>query len=358
MSIPVNLTSRQQQVLWATVRHYIATAEPVGSGVLAKEYNLSVSPATIRNAMGVLEKGGLLFQPHTSAGRIPSDSGYRIYVDQLIQPSPAGHGGMSQFLSDRPKGDWSLEATLRGAAQLLATVSGYIALITIPQTTVTRLHHVQLVQVSEGQVMLIIVTDTYETQSILMQLRIRPESELLDVEMLDHELQILSNFLNSHLRGKAIADLPLLDWTELDREFERYTEFLRSVLTELSRRSQSPAPAQIMVTGFSEVLRQPEFAAVQQVQTLMHLLEDEQDQLLPLIFKPLADPSGRRVSIRIGAENPLEPIQTCTLISSTYCKGQVPVGSVGVLGPTRMDYENAIALVEAAADYLSETLTH
>ncbi len=358
MVISVNLTSRQQQVLWATVRHYIATAEPVGSGVLAKEYNLSVSPATIRNAMGVLEKSGLLFQPHTSSGRVPSDSGYRIYVDQLLQPSPAANGGVAQFLSDRIKGDWSLEATLRGAAQLLATVSGYIALITIPQTTVTRLHHVQLVQVSEGQVMLVIVTDTYETQSVLMQLRLPGESEGLNVEMLDHELQILSNFLNSQLRGKAIADLALLDWTELDREFERYAEFLRGVLTELSRRSQSPAPPQIMVTGFSEVLRQPEFAAVQQVQTLMHLLEDEQDQLLPLIFKPLADPAGPRVSIRIGTENPLEPIQTCTLISSTYHKGQVPIGSVGVLGPTRMAYETAIALVESTADYLSETLTH
>ncbi len=362
MSIPVNLTNRQQQVLWATVRHYIATAEPVGSGVLAKEYNLSISPATIRNAMGMLEKSGLLFQPHTSAGRVPSDSGYRIYVDQLIQPASSATGEVAQLLSDRLKhGDWSLEATLRGAAQLLATVSGYIALITVPQTTVTRLRHVQLVQVDAGQVMLVVVTDAYETQSILMQLRISPDADPLDADLLDHELQILSNFLNSHLRGRAISDLSALDWTELDREFERYAEFLRSVLMELSRRSQNPAPKQIMVTGFSEVLRQPEFAAVQQVQTLMQLLEDEQDQLLPLIFQPLGlndapETVGRRVSIRIGAENPLEPIRTCTLISSTYCKGAVPVGSVGVLGPTRMAYETAIALVEAAADYLSETL--
>ncbi len=369
MALPVNLTSRQQQVLWATVRHYIATAEPVGSGVLAKEYNLSVSPATIRSAMGMLEKSGLLFQPHTSAGRVPSDSGYRIYVDQLIQPPSEVTGDMAQLLSDRFRhGDWSLEATLRGAAQLLATITGYIALITVPQTTVTRLRHVQLVQVEAGQVMLIVVTDAYETQSAVLQLPIGAEAadaETADADRsdrLDRELQILSNFLNSHLRGKAIAELSSLDWTALDREFERYAEFLRTVLGELARRTQTPGPTQIMVTGFSEVLRQPEFSAVQQVQTLMHLLEDEQDQLLPLIFKPLEfnpldEPAARRVSVRIGAENPLEPIRTCTLISSIYRKGKVPVGSVGVLGPTRMDYEHAIALVGAAADSLSESLS-
>jgi heat-inducible transcriptional repressor len=353
MSIPVNLTSRQRQVLWATVRHYIATAEPVGSGAIAKDYNLSVSPATIRNAMGMLEKSGLLFQPHTSAGRVPSDSGYRLYVDQLITPDSTMTVELAQLLGDRLKhGDWSVEATLRGAAQLLATVSGYIALITIPQTHQTRLRHVQLVQVGAGQVMLIVVTDAYETQSVPLPLAVSTEE--LDPELLDHELHILSNFLNSHLRGQAIADLSTLDWGELDREFERYADFLRSVLTELSRRTQAPAPTQIMVTGFSEVLRQPEFAAVQQVQTLIQLLEDGQDQLLPLIFRPQFASVDRRVSVRIGTENPLEPIQTCTLISSTYCKGSVPVGSVGILGPTRMAYENAIALVEAAAAYLSE----
>ncbi|EKQ69635.1 heat-inducible transcription repressor HrcA [Leptolyngbyaceae cyanobacterium JSC-12] len=355
---PVKLTNRQQQVLWATVRHYIATAEPVGSEALVKEYNLSVSSATIRNAMGVLEKIGLLYQPHTSAGRIPSDSGYRIYVDHLITPSSTFTAQVEQLLSDRlSRDDRSLEAMLRGAAQILATVSGYIALITMPQTYTTRLHHVQLVKVDPGRVMLIFVTDSYETHSALMELPAADDAEP-DTELMERELQLLSNFLNSHLRGKAIAELSTLDWGELGREFQRYGDFLKTVLTELSRRSQTPTPTQMMVNGLSEVMLQPEFSEVQQIQTIVHLLEDEQDQLLPLIFEPSSfEPSGRRVVVRIGAENPLEPMRTCTLISSTYCKGSIPVGSVGVLGPTRMVYENAIALVEAAADYLSEALS-
>ena len=355
----VKLTNRQQQVLWATVRHYIATAEPVGSEALVKEYNLSVSSATIRNAMGVLEKVGLLYQPYTSAGRIPSDSGYRIYVDQLITPSSTFTTQVEQLLSDRlNRDDRSLEAMLRGAAQILATVSGYIALITMPQTYTIRLHHIQLVMVDPGRVMLIFVTDSYETHSALMELPATSDETEPDVELVERELQLLSNFLNSHLRGKAIAELSTLDWSELGREFQRYGDFLKTVLTELSRRSQTPTPTQMMVNGLSEVMLQPEFSEVQQIQTIVHLLEDEQDQLLPLIFEPSSfEPSGKRVVIRIGAENPLEPMRICTLISSTYCKGSVPVGSVGVLGPTRMVYENAIALVEAAADYLSDALS-
>ena len=148
------------------------------------------------------------------------------------------------------------------------------------------------------------------------------------------------------------------DWSQLDREFQRYGDFLRNFLADLSRRTQPPGATQIMIRGVAEVLRQPEFSELQQVKTIIHLLEEEQDQLWPLIFEePEVEPGGRRVTIRIGSENQLAPIRTCTLISSTYRRGSVPVGSVGVLGPTRMDYETAIASVEAAADYLSEALS-
>jgi len=357
----VQLNARQQQILWATVRHYIATAEPVGSKALVEEYNLRVSPATIRNAMGVLEKAGLLYQPHTSAGRIPSDSGYRIYVDQLITPSDVLTRRVENVFQDRLKWeDWSLEVLLQGAAQILATVSGCISLITMPQTSTARLRHLQLVQIDPGQVMLIVVTDAYETRSALMELPKSSDETPLDLEVVERELQILSNFLNSQLRGSSVSKLAVLDWSQLDQEFRQYGDFLKTCLADLTRRTQPPATTQIMIRGVAEVLRQPEFSELQQVQTLMHMLEEEQDQLWPLIFEePEAEEkAGRRVTIRIGAENPLATIRTCTLISSTYRRGSLPVGSVGVLGPTRMDYDTAIAVVEAAADYISESLSY
>jgi heat-inducible transcriptional repressor len=354
------LTDRQQHILWATVRHYIATAEPVGSKALMDEYNLGVSSATIRNVMGVLEKGGLLYQPHTSAGRVPSDSGYRIYVNNLVAPSEALTSQVEHALQKRLKWeDWSLEALLHGAAQILATLSGCITLITMPQNSSAILRHLQLMQVEAGKVMLIVVTDNYETHSTLLDVSNRPDGTEVDGEVVERELQIVSNFLNSHLRGKSLLELAHLDWTQLDREFHHYGEFLKVSLLELSRRTFTPANTQIMVRGVSEVLRQPEFSQLQQVQTIIQLLEEEQEQLWRLICdEPETEDTGKsRVTIRIGAENPLEPIRTCTLISSTYRRGSTPVGSVGVLGPTRLDYENAIAVVAAASEYLSEAFS-
>jgi heat-inducible transcriptional repressor len=356
----VQLTNRQQHILWATVRHYIATAEPVGSKALLEEFNLGVSSATIRNVMGVLEKSGLLYQPHTSAGRVPSDSGYRIYVDNLIAPSEAITSQVEQALSTRLKWeDWSLEALLHGAAQILSTLSGCITLITMPLNSGAVLRHLQLVQIEAGKVMLIVVSEGYETHSTLLDIPPAPDGSKRDAEVIDRELQIVSNFLNSHLRGKSLLELANLDWTQLDREFHYYGEFLKTSLVELSHRKLAPERAQIMVRGVSEVLRQPEFSQLQQVQTIIQLLEEEQEQLWRLIFDEpdIGEAKKSRVTIRIGAENPLEPIRTCTLISSTYRRGSVPVGSIGVLGPTRLDYENAIAVVAAASEYLSEAIS-
>ncbi|BBD60391.1 heat-inducible transcription repressor HrcA [Nostoc sp. HK-01] len=363
----VQLTNRQQHILWATVRHYIATAEPVGSKVLVEEYDLGVSSATIRNVMSALEKSGLLYQPHTSAGRIPSDSGYRIYVDQLIAPSLRDTTRTETLAKEVELSlqqrlqweDWSLEALIHGAAQILATLSGCISLITMPQTSTALVRHLQLLQIEAGRIMLILVTDGYETHSKVMDLPPVKEDAQLDSEVIDRGLQIVSNFLNSHLRGRSLLEIANLDWSQLDQEFQRYGEFLKSAIAELSRRTQAPNTTQIMVRGVAEVLRQPEFSQLQQVKTIMQLLEEEQDKLWQLICDEaeIEDNSKSRVTVRIGAENPLEPIRTCSLISSTYRRGSVPIGSVGVLGPTRLDYESAIAVVAAAADYLSEAFS-
>jgi heat-inducible transcriptional repressor len=380
----LDLNKRHQQILWATIRQYIATAEPVGSKALVDGYNLNVSPATIRSGFTTLEKAGLLYQPHTSAGRIPSDSGYRLYVDRLLgygssggnlreptplmQPSPNIGRQVEELLHDKLDWDgWSLEAVLRGAAEVLATLSGYITMITLPQTQHSTIKHIQFVRLEVSKVMLIVVLDSYQTQSILMQLP-QVVAQPIDEDLLERELQVLSNFLNSKLRGRSLLEVSSLDWSELGREFQHYVDLVSNLLADLSRQSQPMHSSQIMIRGIAEVLRQPEFSELQQVKTLLHLLESEQDQLWQLIFDPhkieintstnRASDFQPKISIKIGAENLLEPMQTCTLISATYQQDSVPVGSVGLLGPKRMLYENAIALVQSAADYISESISH
>ena len=369
MSVQVKLNNRHQHILWATVRHYIATAEPVGSKSLVEveEYNLSVSPATIRNGMSFLEKSGLLYQPHTSAGRVPSDSGYRIYVDQLIRPSENLAFEVEELLQKQlnwPEG--RLEAVLQGAAQILANLSGYITLVTMPQTSTAKLRHLQLVQVEAEKIMLIVVTNTYETQSLIMDLRVinqtndrknsQDNSVLPNLEDIDRELQILSNFLNSQLRGRTIGELFLLDSNELDWEFQKYAELIKNLLENLTLRSRTPSYTKILISGIAEALRLPEFSQLEQVQTIIELLEEKQEELWPLIFGGAAKKTDSQVRVRIGSENPLESIQGCALVSATYGNGTVPLGSVGVLGPTRMVYENAIVLVKSTADFLSEAM--
>ncbi len=352
----MNLNQRQQQILWATVRQYIATAEPVGSKALVEEYNLQVSAATIRNSFTILEKAGLLYQPHTSAGRVPSDSGYRLYVDRLLQTDlAAGRQAEQQLSSQLDWERWSLEALLRGAAQILATLSGYIAIITPPETNHLTVRHLQLVPIEPHQLMVIVVMDSYQSQSLLVDI----PSNNDDALAVAAELEVLSNFLNSQMRGRSIAELASLNWSELHQRFPSYAVVISRLLTFLQHQIGASKSTQVMMRGFSEVLRQPEFSELEQVKTLLQLLEVEPEQIGQMILTAgdIAGSKSERLSVRIGTENSWEPMHICTLISSTYGQDDLSVGSISLLGPKRMLYENAIPLVQATADYISEALS-
>jgi heat-inducible transcriptional repressor len=361
MESAAQLSARHEQVLQATIRHYVATAEPVASGALTREYDLKVSPATVRNAMGWLEKSGLLYQPHTSAGRVPSDSGYRLYVDRLMSPSGVIGRKVDALLSEELSWvSWSLEAILKEATQILANVSGYLALVTVPQASAVLIRHIQLVEIDPAQILMIVLLDSLTTQSVAIQLPPLPTSAVYG--SCARDLQILSNFLTHHLRGKPLADLAHLDWSRLDQNCQYYADILCQALIDLAQRPQAMGTTQLVISGLSEVLRQPEFSESQQVQAIIKLLEEEQSQLWPLFSEaPSTSVDGLAprsdVRVWIGSENPIEPMQGCALVVSNYTQQSMPLGTVGVLGPTRMVYENAVAIVQAAADYLSNALS-
>ncbi|MEL7409579.1 MAG: HrcA family transcriptional regulator, partial [Cyanobacteria bacterium J06558_2] len=246
----------------------------------------------------------------------------------------------------------SFEALLQRSAKILATLSGYIALITLPQkNSSSTLRHLQLVRVAANQVMLIVVTDCYQTQSIVMESPLQEEG--IDESTVDRELQFLSNFLDQELGGCLLSEINALDWSKNDHEFSRYAGFIKTLVDKLKVVFQANNSSPLVIHGVAELLRQPEFSQLQQVQTLLSLLEEKQEQLSPIIFTLPNEDALTRVKVTIGTENDLESMRSCALISANYYQDEIPVGSVGVLGPKRMLYENAIALVEYTADYLS-----
>jgi heat-inducible transcriptional repressor len=307
--------------------------------------------------MGNLEKAGFLYQPYTSAGRIPSDSGYRIYVDRLLDLDHNSHKfPVEKFLD----ATWqyftgSYEVIFQNIANTLADLTGCIALITLPQTTSSVLHHLQLVKLPNEQIMLVMVIDNYQTESFILDgYQLTSSEEEYSSEMIDRELEILSNFLNHKLKGKSLKEISSLNWQELDNEFKNYANFINNLLTKIKSKHIAFYSKPILLQGFSKLIQQPEFSQIEQIKILLNFLEKEQEQLFSLVFDLNND--FNKVQIRIGTENPLESMQSCSLISAYYSQDDYPVGSVGIIGPTRLPYEQAIALVESTADYLSEKL--
>ncbi|MFN3927399.1 MAG: heat-inducible transcriptional repressor HrcA [Pseudanabaenaceae cyanobacterium] len=345
-----NLTEREQKILWATVERYIATAEPVGSKTLLQEYNFDISSATIRSVLNALDRWGLLYQPHTSAGRVPSDSGYRVYVDDLL-PAPSyelKQEAQQAVSAIKPDRFVSLENILKGVAQILASLSGCMALVTAPNTQLMRIRYLQLVPIDQQKLMLIALSDSYHTASAIVDL-----PPTVDQELLDTELEILHNFLNTHLQGKKWSELgSSLQWSELDQQFQIYTELLTDSLKKLM--TSQNLRGQIFISGLSELLRQPEFNQSQQVQGIVYLLESEQTYLLPV----LEISATQQVTVKIGSEIGIAPLQNCALVWSNYFCDREPVGSVGVLSATRMNYQKAIVCVGVVADHLSTLVSH
>ncbi len=358
MTVHIKLNERHHKVLRATIKHYIATAEPVGSKTLMEEYDFSVSSATIRNAMGKLEKAGFLYQPYTSAGRIPSDSGYRVYVNQILTDHNTTKFKINSFLDET----WfnlsgRYEVLFQKITNILAEISGCIALVTLPQLTGNIIHHLQLVRVANDKIMLVIVIDNYQTESFVLDIReLKPDTENSHPEIVDGELKILSNFLNHKLKGQSIGEINHLDSNSLDTDFQIYKDFINFLVTKIKLNYNFFQSTPILLQGFSQLVNQPEFACIDQIKILLNFLEKEQKQLLPLVYNINDNLEEQKIKIHIGSENPLESMQSCSLISAYYYQEDYPVGSVGIIGPTRMPYEQAIALVQSTANYLSEKI--
>jgi heat-inducible transcriptional repressor len=331
---------RKLEVLRAIVEDFIATNEPVGSKALADRHNLGVSPATIRNDMAILEEEGLIAQPHTSAGRVPTDAGYRIFVDRLTQVkplSPAERRAIHAFLDEAV----DLDDVLRRAVRTLAQLTRNVAVMQYPSLSRSRVRHVELVELTPSRLMIVLITDTGRVEQRVVE---------LPVPVAPDAVADLRNTLNSRLHDRLLAEAPAII-NELpaavSAELRGLVSTLIAVLLEVLVERHTD---RVVLGGTANLTeRAQDFPALQPV---LEALE-EQVVLLRLLDQSA---SSSQIVVSIGNENEHAGLIATSVVASGYRARGAALGAVGVLGPRRMDYGHTMARVAAVARYVGDLL--
>ena len=335
------LSERQRLVLQSIVDDYIRTAEPVGSRSISKRKGVGYSAATIRNEMADLEELGYLEQPHTSAGHIPSHLGYRFYVDHLIPMIRPPRNDIKALRSLFALKMDELEQTIEQTATILSQITNYTTIILGPQVFGNRLKHLQVVPLSQQTAVSVIVTDTGHVEKRRIKV---PAGISL------HSIEKLVNLLNAKLVGVPLYKLKETVHEELQEELMRHVDQCEYVLDLVDQLVQADPNLRVHFSGTTNMLDQPEFRDLEKVKGLLSLFEQGNTvvQLFPLMEEG--------VQVRIGHENPLEEVSQCSIISATYTLKGRPLGTIGVLGPTRMNYKKVIGLLQILTKDFSEHL--
>lgn len=335
----VNADERRFEVLRAIVADYVSTKEPVGSKALVDRHNLGVSSATVRNDMAALEEDGFIVQPHTSAGRVPTDKGYRLFVDRLHEVKPlteAERRAIHKFL----EGALDLDDVMRRSVRLLAQLTQQVAVVQYPTLTRSTVRHVEVVTITPARLMLVLITNTGRVDQRMV--------DLGDV-ITDDDVARLRNVLNASMAEKrladasaAVAELPDQAPPELRDSLIRVCSVLIESLVE--------HPEERMLLGGTPNLTRN---VADFPNSLRQVLEALEEQVVVLKLLAAARDSGT-VRVSIGMENEAKEMQTTSVISTGYGSDGMVLGGLGVVGPTRMDYPGTMAAVRAVAAYVGE----
>ncbi|MFF9237600.1 heat-inducible transcriptional repressor HrcA [Streptomyces sp. NPDC014801] len=334
------LSERRLQVLRAIVQDYVGTEEPVGSKALTERHNLGVSPATVRNDMAALEDEGYIAQPHTSAGRIPTDKGYRLFVDKLagVKPMTAPERrAIQNFL----KGAVDLDDVVARTVRLLAQLTRQVAVVQYPSLTRSTVRHVELLSLAPARVMLVLITDTG-----------RVEQRMVDCPAPFGETSLadLRARLNSRVAGRRFTDVPKLveDLPEAFEVEDRGT--VSTVLSTLLETLVEENEERLMIGGTANLTRFSHDFPL----TIRPVLEALEEQVV--LLKLLGEAKDPGVTVRIGHENAHEGLNSTSVVSVGYGSGGEAVAKLGVVGPTRMDYPGTMGAVRAVARYVGQIL--
>ena len=339
----MDLDARKQKILQAIIQDYISSAEPVGSRTIARKYDLGVSAATIRNEMFDLEMMGYLEQPHTSSGRIPSLKGYRFYVDCLLEPTKitdAEKQFVRAWFQDKVS---SVDQIFQSTAKVLARITHNVTLVMASQRLNSKLKYIRFLPLDERRAIMIVVTDTGQVENCLYP---RPAGASLD------DLNIIAQRLTNYLAGMAIDHI---DEKAIEAFHETIVDDVE--LYRLAFRSMGRAfhkGQQFYKGGTMELLNKPEFKDVDKAKSLFTMLE-EQDVVANILHD---EGEGEAVTVRIGEEAKLSPINDCSIIEATFTDHDVVLGKLAVLGPARMEYAKIIGLLDFMKQHVTHMLAH
>lgn len=340
------LDSRKKRILQAIIQEHIISASPIGSRTLAKKYNLNVSPATIRNEMADLEELDYLEQPHTSAGRVPSDKGYRYYVDQLINKEKNNTTGSIDNIESLYNDLQDVQDIISGMAKMLSKMTHYTALVSEPKSKVSRLKKVEIMQLADNSLLLVLVTDTGIVNNKIIN---------LEQNLSTSKISYLNNFLSHKLENKLLSNLDSSYLKEIEKELLSRIDLSVDLFKQFQDEFEGafdPNGVKVYLGGTSYILEQPEFNDLAKVKKMLKLLD--QDKMLNKIINSI---SGSDLEIKIGQENEVEDIKNCSLVVATYYISDRAVGKIGVIGPTRMEYPRVISSVDIISDILGKLIS-
>jgi heat-inducible transcriptional repressor len=336
-----DLTERERQVLANLINYYIASADPVGSRVIANKFKMGISSATIRNTLQDLEELGLVEQPHTSAGRIPTDTGYRVYVDYLLKPEKLSQSEEKLIRSTIQKEGRSINELLGQTAKLLGDISHQLGITIAPRFESGKLQSIRLVPIAEGRIMVIVVVSSGLARSLILE---------VEASVSEKSLAEVETILNERLSGLTLAAIRdtiskrMADVSGNARLINLIIDSKDQIWTD--ERTES-----IHVAGADKLVAMPEFFDRGRLSRLMKLIEDS--KLLSDFFAQAQDEG---LVITIGRENRISEIINCSVVSSSYRVGNI-TGTIGVIGPTRMPYSKLVSVIEYTARSISEVLS-
>ncbi|MCL2593776.1 MAG: heat-inducible transcriptional repressor HrcA [Defluviitaleaceae bacterium] len=334
------LNERKLKILEAIVKDYIETAEPIGSRTIEKKYNLGISSATIRNEMSDLEEMGYIIQPHTSSGRVPSDKGYRLYVDNLMNYRELTLDEATFLKNIIANNINHMEYLMKETAKAISLLTNYTTIVSEPTVNKTKISHVQLMPMDEKSIALALITDSKAIKNHVV---------LVDFELSDAELNNLTQILNSWLRGRAIDEVDVDNVkmsgdSNISKVFYKVLDAIKNIILQEKN-------VNIYTSGVNNMLDFPEFSDIEKVKSLFKTFE-ERDVLITLLGESSADD----IQIVIGAENSIEQMKDLSIIKANYQFKGRDLGAIGIVGPKRMDYFQVSSILNGIVKNINDIL--